>query len=47
MPGHWPRHWAGQPGMAVYEHFGFRNIGDLDMPKGAPVLTGMWRAPTT
>jgi GNAT superfamily N-acetyltransferase len=33
--------------ISLYEHFGFRNIGDLDMPKGAPVLTGMWRAPAT
>jgi GNAT superfamily N-acetyltransferase len=31
----------------LYEHFGFRRIGDLDMPEGAPVITGMWRAPAT
>jgi GNAT superfamily N-acetyltransferase len=31
----------------LYEHFGFRRIGDLDMPEGAPVVMGMWRAPAT
>jgi len=37
-----------QPGgVALYERFGFRRIGDLDMPAGAPVLTAMWRAPAT
>jgi GNAT superfamily N-acetyltransferase len=29
----------------VYEHFGFRRIGNLRMPEGAPVMTAMWRAP--
>ena len=33
--------------IALYERFGFRRIGDLDMPAGAPVLTAMWRAPAT
>jgi len=32
-------------GVTLYEHFGFRRIGDLDMPEGAPVITAMWRAP--
>jgi ribosomal protein S18 acetylase RimI-like enzyme len=37
-----------QPGgVALYERFGFQRIGDLDMPAGAPVLTGMWRAPAS
>ena len=31
----------------LYEHFGFRRIGDVDMPAGAPVITAMWRAPAT
>jgi len=34
-------------GVSLYEHFGFKHIGDLDMPKGAPVLMAMWRAPAT
>jgi GNAT superfamily N-acetyltransferase len=29
----------------MYEHFGFRRIGNLDMPEGAPVQTAMWRVP--
>jgi len=33
-------------GVQLYEHFGFRRTGDLDMPEGAPVVTAMWRAPT-
>jgi GNAT superfamily N-acetyltransferase len=32
-------------GVSLYEHFGFRRIGNVDMPEGAPVLTAMWRAP--
>jgi len=37
---------AGEPdGVSVYEHFGFRRIGNLGMPEGAPLLTAMWRAP--
>jgi GNAT superfamily N-acetyltransferase len=37
-----------QPGgVALYERFGFQRTGDLDMPAGAPVLTGMWRAPAS
>ena len=31
----------------LYEHFGFRSIGNVDMPEGAPVITAMWRAPAT
>ena len=31
----------------LYEHFGFRCTGNLDMPEGAPVITAMWRAPAT
>jgi GNAT superfamily N-acetyltransferase len=39
---------ASQPdGLALYEHFGFRRTGNLDMPEGAPVVTAMWRAPAT
>jgi GNAT superfamily N-acetyltransferase len=34
-------------GVALYEHFGFRRTGNLDMPEGVPVLTAMWRAPAT
>jgi GNAT superfamily N-acetyltransferase len=29
----------------LYEHFGFRCIGNVDMPEGAPVITAMWRTP--
>ena len=37
-----------QPGgVALYERFGFKRIGHLDMPAGAPVLTGMWRIPAS
>ena len=37
---------AGKPdGVSVYEHFGFRRIGNLGMPEGAPLMTAMWRAP--
>jgi GNAT superfamily N-acetyltransferase len=32
-------------GVSLYEHFGFRRTGDLDMPEGVPVITAMWRAP--
>ena len=39
---------ASQPdGISLYEHFGFRRTGDLDMPEGVPVVTAMWRAPVT
>jgi len=31
-------------GVCLYEHFGFRRIGSLDMPEGAPAITAMWRA---
>jgi GNAT superfamily N-acetyltransferase len=34
-----------QDGVSLYEHFGFRLIGNLDMPAGAPVVKAMWRAP--
>jgi GNAT superfamily N-acetyltransferase len=34
-------------GLSLYEHFGFRRTGDLDMPEGAPTVTAMWRAPAT
>jgi len=34
-------------GVSLYEHFGFRRVGSLDMPEGAPVVSGMWRAPAT
>jgi GNAT superfamily N-acetyltransferase len=34
-------------GVSLYEHFGFRRTGNVDMPEGAPVLTAMWRAPAT
>jgi GNAT superfamily N-acetyltransferase len=33
--------------VSLYEHFGFRPMGNLDMPEGAPVITAMWRAPAT
>ena len=37
---------ASQPdGVRMYEHFGFRRTGNLDMPEGAPAITAMWRAP--
>jgi GNAT superfamily N-acetyltransferase len=37
---------ASEPGgISVYEHFGFRRTGNLDMPEGAPAITAMWRAP--
>ena len=32
-------------GVSLYEHFGFRRRGRVDMPDGAPALTPMWRAP--
>jgi GNAT superfamily N-acetyltransferase len=32
-------------GVSLYEHFGFRRTGHVDMPEGAPVITAMWRAP--
>jgi ribosomal protein S18 acetylase RimI-like enzyme len=32
-------------GVALYEHFGFRRTGMLNMPEGAPEQTAMWRAP--
>jgi GNAT superfamily N-acetyltransferase len=32
-------------GISLYEHFGFRRTGDLDMPEGVPVITAMWRDP--
>lgn len=32
-------------GVWMYEHFGFRRTGNLDMPEGAPAITAMWRAP--
>jgi ribosomal protein S18 acetylase RimI-like enzyme len=39
---------AGKPdGVPMYEHFGFRRIGNLGMPEGAPPTTAMWRAPAT
>jgi GNAT superfamily N-acetyltransferase len=39
---------AGQPDLVpLYEHFGFRRTGSLEVPKGAPVLTPMWRAPVS
>ena len=39
---------AGKPdGVPMYEHFGFRRIGNLGMPAGAPPMTAMWRAPAT
>ena len=34
-------------GVPLYERFGFRVTGTVDMPKGAPVVTKMWRAPAT
>ena len=27
----------------LYEHFGFQVTGVLDLPKGAPAVTTMWR----
>jgi GNAT superfamily N-acetyltransferase len=27
----------------LYQHFGFHVTGTLDLPKGAPVVTTMWR----
>ena len=39
---------AGKPdGVSLYEHFGFRRIGDLGMPEGAPLMAAMWRASAT
>ena len=39
---------AGTPdGVPLYEHFGFRRIGNLAMPEGAPLMTAMWRPPAT
>ena len=39
---------AGKPdGVSIYERFGFRRIGNLGMPEGAPLMTAMWRAPAT
>ncbi|MBO0805006.1 MAG: GNAT family N-acetyltransferase [Nocardiopsaceae bacterium] len=32
-------------GVPLYERFGFRRIGNVGMPAGAPVLTKMWRPP--
>jgi GNAT superfamily N-acetyltransferase len=32
-------------GVSLYEHFGFRRTGDLDLPEGVPVITAMWRVP--
>lgn len=29
----------------LYERFGFRRTGELALPRGAPVLTAMWRTP--
>ena len=34
-------------GISLYERFGFRRTGNLDMPEGAPVVTAMWRAPAS
>jgi ribosomal protein S18 acetylase RimI-like enzyme len=34
-------------GILLYEHFGFRRVGNLDMPEGAPVITAMWRPAAT
>lgn len=34
-------------GVPLYERYGFVRIGNLGMPEGAPVVTGMWRAPAT
>jgi len=31
----------------MYEHFGFRSIGNLGMPEGAPLMAAMWRAPAS
>ena len=31
----------------LYQHFGFEPTGPMTMPDGAPVITPMWRAPTT
>jgi GNAT superfamily N-acetyltransferase len=32
-------------GVWMYEHFGFRRTGNVDMPEGAPAITAMWRVP--
>jgi GNAT superfamily N-acetyltransferase len=35
---------AGKPELVpLYEHFGFRRTGTLNLPRGAPVITPMWR----
>jgi GNAT superfamily N-acetyltransferase len=34
-------------GVPLYEHFGFRRIGNLGMPEGAPLMTAMWRTPAS
>jgi GNAT superfamily N-acetyltransferase len=39
---------TGQPtAVRLYERFGFRRMGTVDMPEGAPVTTAMWRVPAT
>lgn len=39
---------AGKPGgVPMYEHFGFRRIGNLGMPEGAPLMAAMWRTPAS
>lgn len=38
---------ATEDGVSLYEHFGFRRIGSLNMPEGAPAVTTMWREPAT
>lgn len=47
---------AGQPayleasrpgGVPMYQHFGFRPTMNLAMPEDAPIITAMWRMPST
>jgi GNAT superfamily N-acetyltransferase len=34
-----------QRGVAMYERYGFKSIGDIPMPHGAPAQAAMWREP--
>ena len=31
----------------LYQHFGFEPTEPMELPAGVPVITPMWRAPTT
>jgi GNAT superfamily N-acetyltransferase len=39
---------SSKPGnVPLYGHFGFRTAGTPDLPRGAPVITTMWRPPSS